>query len=419
MTPLIFGIVISPLLYQNVLAQSNVVHLNLCSHNEMSDIGYGVNYNTNYAAIKAKTLEVADSVYVNEAKWNMQVESNFIKACIQFDNASSSSIDLMETIDNLSYVEVDPHNHLDTIISNSGYNPYNYADLNHLLDSCGLTNRTNVGGFIYKAQDWTTNDQNWTLWKNGLKGRTFPWVKWTPNVLWGGGTLNHVDDPNPSGMWHPKGPSTPNYILNDPNQLLSIGNSCAFLIKDTTNVTNLLFEINNFITSINATTPNSNTFYTATIMFDFRYILTVGYTDKIAAVLRGLKTQVTAGKIVWQTLSEKKTDWLSSHNNSTDYFLKACDDINSGNIDDEKNENEFNFFPNPFSSQMIIQTNTAQNNLTINLYNIYGQKVKQIENIPGKSTVALDRGNILDGMYLINIIKDEKILYTGKVLVQN
>ena len=173
---LLLSVFVLPLVVINVVAQTNVLHLNLGSHNETNDAMYGVNYNTNYAVIKAKAMEVADSVNANGAKWDMQVESNFIRACITQDFAATSSTDLMQSMDNLSYVEVDPHNHLDTV-PGLNYNPYNYADLSHLLDSCGLSTRTNVGGFLYQASEWDNADGNWLLWKSGLKGRTFPMSK--------------------------------------------------------------------------------------------------------------------------------------------------------------------------------------------------------------------------------------------------
>lgn len=397
-----------------LISQTNILHLNLCSHNEMSDIGYGVNYNINYTVIKEKAIEIADSVYSNNAKWNMQVESNFIRACIQFDNAANNTNDLMELMDNLPYVEVDPHNHLNTNISNSGYNPYNYADLNHLLDSCGLTTRTNVGGFIFKAQDWANADENWTLWKNGLQGRSFPWVVWTPVVLWGGGTLNHVNDPHPSGVWRPKGPSTSLYLLNDPSQLLSIGNSCAWLIKDTTDAVNLLAEINNYIIAINSTIPNENTFYTATIMFDFRYILNPGYIAKIAEVLREIKPQVDAGNVVWQTLTEKRSDWQSTHNNTTDYFIRDCSDISTEVKSEIIFDQMFNIYPNPVNDFVIIENKNTESDIYFKIFNILGEELKYINLITENK---IDVSNLQSGIYFISTSIEGRI-YTRKLILK-
>ena len=395
-------------------AQNKVLHLNLGSHNEMSDPSYGVNYNSKYLQIKQKALAVADSVNANNARWNMQVESNFIRACIQFDNANSTSTDLMETLDKLEYVEVDPHNHLDTISKgNPNYNPYNYADLNHLLDSCGLSVRTNVGGFIYNAKDWETWDADWTKWKDGLKGRTFPNTTWTPVVLWGGGTLNHVNDPQPSGIWHPGGPTTSAFLTNNPSQLMDIGNGCKFLIKDTTNAANLIKELNDYLTKLNSIPVNSNTFYTATIMFDFRYILDAGYVEKIAEVLRGIQPFVKNGSVVWQTLTEKRSEWLENHNNTTDFFLMECSDIetNITNISEKINNPEI--VPNPAENGFILEN--TETNSKISIYNVSGKLILS-QNIDEQNKF-INIDNFETGIYFVKIF-NEKSIITKKLIKQ-
>lgn len=288
-------------------AQNNILHLNLGSHNEMSDIIHGVNYGQNFSFIKSRILEIADSVKANGAKWNMQVESNFILACLQNDSAYFRQDDIIQKMDQLSDVEVDPHNHLDTIVGHGfNFNPYNYADLAHLLDSCGLSSSMNVGGFLYNSSDWKTKDENWSLWKNGIQGRVFPQYQWTPTVLWGGGTPDHINDKFPSGIWHPAGPTPLKYLKNDPHQLMAIGNGCRWLIQDTNDLDVLILEMEQYIQTIQKFPPQTNTFYTATIMFDFRNILDTNIVFRISKVLRALKPWADSSKLVWQTLSEKK-----------------------------------------------------------------------------------------------------------------
>ena len=83
-------------------AQTTVLHLNLGSHNETSDPGSGVNYNNTFIwnQVKDKLNQIADSVEFYNAKWNMQVESNFILACLQKDTAATSVHDILQTFDN-------------------------------------------------------------------------------------------------------------------------------------------------------------------------------------------------------------------------------------------------------------------------------------------------------------------------------
>ena len=391
-----------------IKSQSNVILLNLGSHNEMTDPAHGVNYNnnTNFTTIKNLLYQIADSVNVNNAKWNMQVESNFILGCLQFDNAYLSEFDVIETLNDMPKIEVDPHNHLDTIVfQNPNFNPYNYADLNHLLDSCGLTTRTNVGGFIYTADDWVNAD--WTKWRYGLQGRTFPNQTWTPQVLWGGGTLNHQQDVDPLGIWHPGGATVSTFLTNDPSQLLDIGNGCKWLIKDTTNVDVLLNEINNYITTINALSPTTNTFYASTIMFDFRSLLNAGYTDKIFQVLRGIKPFVDNGTVVWQTLTEKKNDWLSTHNNTTDNFIKVCNDVVLG-VNETEINSIFEVYPNPTHSNLIV--NVFSNDIfSFEIYNYQGNKLKQFTTNK-QQTFSIDVSDLANGIYFIKNSSSNEIL---------
>ena len=396
-------------LYSNftLFSQTNVVHLNLCSHNEMSDIGHGVNYATNYQQIKSIILDIADSVNINNAKWNMQVESNFILACLQFDNANSSANDLIEFLNNMPNIEVDPHNHLDTIaIANTNFNPYNYADLAYLLDSCGLTTRTNIGGYIYTASDWNTQDENWINWKNGLQGRTFPNYSWTPEVLWGGGTPNHVSDVDPIGVWHPGGATNATYLTNNPSQLLNFGAGCKWLIQETTDVTILLDEISNYISTVNSSAANPSTFYASTIMFDFRSLLVPGYVNKISEVLRGISSFVDDGSIIWQTLTEKKLDWLSSHNNTTDNFIKICSDVTLETPKIESTNTDFLIYPNPVSDVLTIKMNYVPPS-TIEVYSLQGVLLKQI-NVE-KDTIEIDFSDVPKGIYIVRFENDSNI----------
>ncbi len=411
-------LLISTIAFSSLIAksQTNILHLNIGSHNETNDAQFGVNYNTDYTTIKNKILQIADSINANSAKWNMQIESNFIKAVIQQDAAATSNTDLIQYLDNLSYVEIDPHNHLDTNATmNPNYNPFNYADLVHLLDSCGISTRTNVGGFTYLNTDWSTSDENWTLWKNGLQGRTFPWSTWTPTMLWGGGTGNHVNDPMPLGVWHPAGATTLSFLNNSPTNLLDMGNGCNWLLTDSTDVTALIAEIDSYIYTFNSTAATSNTFYSATVMFNFRNILAPNTITKISEFLRGMKPYVTTNKIVWETLSEKRASWLSSHNNSTDNFIKKCSDIVLG-IDESTINNSIYLYPNPTNSTITIQC--PENNIqNINIYDITG-KLIITENANNETIKTLNLHSVDNGIYFVQVKTPDNTI-TKRIIVNH
>lgn len=73
-------------------------------------------------------------------------------------------------------------------------------------------------------------------------------------------------------------------------------------------------------------------------------------------------------------------------------------------------------YPNPFSTQTIIQTNNFFKNATLTVYNSLVQQVRQLKNISGQ-TIALQRDNLSSGLYLLQLTQDGKILTTNKILI--
>lgn len=76
----------------------------------------------------------------------------------------------------------------------------------------------------------------------------------------------------------------------------------------------------------------------------------------------------------------------------------------------------FNCYPNPFSSQMTLQTNNILKNATLTIYNSFGQQVTQIKNISGQ-TLTLHRDNLSSGLYFLQLTQDNKILTTDKIVI--
>ena len=77
---------------------------------------------------------------------------------------------------------------------------------------------------------------------------------------------------------------------------------------------------------------------------------------------------------------------------------------------------EISLFPNPFTAQATITFKREINNATLHLYNLYGQMILEKSNINGES-VQLNRGNLLSGVYLYEVIEKGKKIYTGKAVV--
>ncbi|MBI3500889.1 MAG: T9SS type A sorting domain-containing protein [Bacteroidetes bacterium] len=86
-------------------------------------------------------------------------------------------------------------------------------------------------------------------------------------------------------------------------------------------------------------------------------------------------------------------------------------------------ENVFikNIFPNPFSSQTVLQSDNFFHNATLTVYNCFGQQVKEIKNISGQS-VTFHRDNLASGIYFYKVTGDKgqgagEVLGTGKLVI--
>lgn len=74
------------------------------------------------------------------------------------------------------------------------------------------------------------------------------------------------------------------------------------------------------------------------------------------------------------------------------------------------------FFPNPLTSQTVLETDRHLENATLTIYNSLGQQVRQVNNISG-NTVTIHRDNLLSGLYSLQIRQDNQTVATEKLLI--
>jgi hypothetical protein len=85
-------------------------------------------------------------------------------------------------------------------------------------------------------------------------------------------------------------------------------------------------------------------------------------------------------------------------------------------IDDITAQNIFTVFPNPFVSSTTIKTLGNFKNATLSFYDVFGQTVRQIDNLSGE-TVTFPRENLLSGFYFISLEEDKKIIQVEKLMI--
>lgn len=73
-------------------------------------------------------------------------------------------------------------------------------------------------------------------------------------------------------------------------------------------------------------------------------------------------------------------------------------------------------YPNPFDSYATLELHSPADHAEINIYNCFGQLVKQLQNISGQ-TVTLTRDNLPGGLYFLRLTEDNKTVTTNKLMI--
>lgn len=73
-------------------------------------------------------------------------------------------------------------------------------------------------------------------------------------------------------------------------------------------------------------------------------------------------------------------------------------------------------YPNPFSTQTVLQTNNPLKNATLTIYSSFGQTIKQIKNINGQ-IFTLQRDNLQSGFYFVWLTVGSKVITIKKLVI--
>ncbi len=108
------------------------------------------------------------------------------------------------------------------------------------------------------------------------------------------------------------------------------------------------------------------------------------------------------------------TDYYGCTLSDTVYVTFSPDYVSINSI--KQNVSKLHFYPNPCSKQTTMQTEDILYDATLSFFNIYGQNVKQIENLSGQS-VTLQRDNLLNGVYFVRLTQENKTVALGKLII--
>ncbi len=92
-----------------------------------------------------------------------------------------------------------------------------------------------------------------------------------------------------------------------------------------------------------------------------------------------------------------------------------CINPNASITENKTYKDELTINPNPFNDQTTIQLNHFLNNATLLVFDSYGQKIKQVNNISGHKFI-FTRDSFSQGLYFIQFVENN-ITYTSKILI--
>ncbi len=96
-------------------------------------------------------------------------------------------------------------------------------------------------------------------------------------------------------------------------------------------------------------------------------------------------------------------------------WKQAIANVALGVQDQQHSYELIKIFPNPFSSQTTLSTETPFKYATLSVDNCFGQTVKRITNITG-NTISISRDNLPTGLYFISLTDSNKT-YATKIII--
>ncbi len=106
--------------------------------------------------------------------------------------------------------------------------------------------------------------------------------------------------------------------------------------------------------------------------------------------------------------------WISSFGHGLQWGDMNATGINESYL----KEKIINVYPNPFTEKTTIEfLNDGNKNITINLYNSFGQLVRVSENVTNNKFV-LERKNLPQGLYFLQVRYDNKTIKTEKLVIE-
>lgn len=359
------------------------LYIHFVTHNEPND---QLQIPLNYAIAKNNLLEMARLVDSAGMKWNLQTSDGLVMGALTDQGSTSSNI--FRTLESAPYsdnIEIDPR------YKNMGGR--NIADQWYLLDSLGANPTHHLGGCIYSTTNPSVQPIDWEQYRNPVIGNIYG-NSWQCILLTGAGSYPpHANDLNDFGIFKPD-TATQFYQHNPSRNLWCVGVGCAPVLTDTSNVQEIIDQIQGHVDSIQSGFWPSGKFYVMRIMTNQRDFNSAFFA-KLREVMDSLAV-LPATHLKWATIGETFTDfqaWQTA--TSQDYSQWLCGQSMPSSASVSLEDKQWNLFPNPTSDQLTIQSPDSRPQI-LRLMNASGQVLKQF---PIEGVTVFSAGDLPPGVY--------------------
>jgi hypothetical protein len=397
------------------------LYITFNSHNEEDDYSSmsrdSYQNSSVFTTIRPLIKTIADNVRTSGAKWDWQSDWRFLKGTSSLDpqDASTNYKTIVRWLaeDNAGAIEVTPHAH---------ENDYNYADVAYLFNVLGVTPAPVVGGFTYNAAQGASGGAytgyTWDSLAHGLQGRAYPATTWTPQILWGGASVNartgmteHGNDLHALGIWKPS--SLSNFFTNAPaNSLILLGNGYENLLTDTTSAATV---VSNVLATLDSVSHYpSGAMYSCAISIHQKYFTSAGYADKISQIISALRSYAASGQIVWATHTEKAALWSSRYSSAPNYapyyegYTPPTSSSSSSTPPSSSSASSITVrtYPNPASSTLNVAISGAPSSASsvrVRVLTTLGSEVVSQTVSTGTPSVTFDVSSLTNGSYIVEV----------------
>lgn len=371
------------------------VYINLVSHNE-DNYPYFNNPNTFYA-IRNRLLQTAQLCQTRGAKWHLGTDHVLPRAVLAYDvpaiQTNTAGLNVLRYLTQTypATVQCDPHAHEQV---------YKYPDVAYLLDSLGVNPGRVMSGFLYNQ---IVNGNDWQRYQTPQPGSVFPAYTWAPEILWGAGTPNHVNDPHIYGAWRPQ--SMTSFLTHAPtNHLIAYGQGCRLEVSDTSNISTALAPLRALLAAIRQGAVPANGLYCTSIFFRESALNRPSFlARKLPELLDSVNRYVSQGRVAWRFIPEVIAEWQTAYAGQP--FLMDCDltvitPLGTAAPEDVAGAANFTLAPNPAHDRVRVGL-SATGGTELTLIDATGRPVRTQPLPPGATAADLDLRGLPGGVYAV------------------